>query len=792
MSGHRWIGQAVKRKEDPDLLTGKAQFIADAEMPGMLHMAILRSPYAHARIIAIDASGALALPEVAAVITGADATGMSTPLFGLPPGWSTHCLAVEKVCYVGEPVAAVAAQDRYCAEDALEKIAVEYEPLPVVADPAKAIAPDSPLVQADKGSNVIYQRTFSFGEDTETAFSKAAHIVRSKFRWRRVSGNPIETLGCICSYDTAGGQLTVWANMQLHTALQRAVAATLRLAPEKVCIRAFPQGGSFGAKRSVYKYVVLASLLSMRTGRPIKWVEDRMEHLVASSTHGSDRYYEAELAVDADGTILGLRMKFLDDIGAYCETLGGTLQTLKPLACLTGCYTIPSAEYAVTCVATNKSPQGAYRGFGPPVHYFVLERLVDMAARQLHLDPAEMRRRNFIPPEAFPYTIPSGNLYDSGDYPAVLRKALELGEYDRWRHEQRKGREAGRYLGIGIATIVDVGVSGRGLIAFLHPTLSAAGGPEGVRLRIDEQGKVVVEVGYAEAGQGLDTIVAQVLADELGITPEVVNVVHLDTASAPPSQGPVGSRGGVAIAGAVLAAAKSLKEQALQRAALQLSVDPSSLEWHEGQVQVSGPPERTLSLAEIAARTPLQAEGNWLSPAQGQPDEQGRLHSYATAAAAAHIAVVEVDIETGQVHILQYVAVDDCGTVLNPAIVEGMVQGGIAQGLGIALYEEYVYDDNGQLLNGTLMDHLLPTATDVPYVETAHLVTPSPFTPFGAKGTGESSINGAPAAIANAISDALAPLGIEVTELPVSPARLMSLIWAAVGQAAPQTGNARR
>jgi CO/xanthine dehydrogenase Mo-binding subunit len=532
----------------------------------------------------------------------------------------------------------------------------------------------------------------------------------------------------------------------------------------------------------VYKYVVMASLLAMRTGRPVKWVEDRREHLVASSTHGSDRYYDAELAVDADGTILGLRMRLLDDIGAYCETLGGALQVVKPLACLTGCYIIPGVEYAVTCVATNKSPQGAYRGFGPPVHNFVLERLVEMAARRLHLDPAEMRLRNFIPPEAFPYAIPSGNLYDSGDYPAVLQKALELVEYDRWRHEQQKARETGRYLGIGIATIVDVGVSGRGLIAFLHPALSAAGGPEGVRLRIDEQGKIVVEVGYAEAGQGLDTIVAQVLADELGITPEVVNVVHQDTASAPPSQGPVGSRGGVAIAGAVVAAAKSMKEQALQRAAVQLGVSPSSLEWHEGQVRVSDSPERTLSFAEIAARTPLQVEGEWLSPAQGQPDERGRLHSYATAAAATHIAVVEVDIETGQVHILKYVAVDDCGTVLNPAIVEGMVQGGIAQGLGIALLEEYVYDDNGQLLNGTLMDHLLPTATDVPHVQTAHLVTPSPFTPFGAKGTGESSINGAPAAIANAISDALAPLGIEITELPVSPARLVSLIEAAHGE----------
>jgi carbon-monoxide dehydrogenase large subunit len=782
MSSQRWIGQAVKRKEDPDLLTGKAQFIADAEMPGMLHMAILRSPYAHARITAVDASSALALPGVTVIITGADAAQMSTPLFGLPPGWSTHCLAVEKVCYVGEPVAAVAAQDRYCAEDALEKITVEYEPLSVVSDPANALEPDSPLVQADKGTNLIYQRTFSFGGDTEAAFSRAAHTVGGKFRWRRVSGNPIETLGCICSYDAASGQLTVWANMQLHTALQRAVAATLRLAPEKVCIRAFPQGGSFGAKRSVYKYVVLASLLSMTTGRPIKWVEDRREHLVASSTHGSDRYYDAELAVDANGTILGLRMKLLDDIGAYCETLGGALQVLKPLACLTGCYVIPSAEYAVTCVATNKSPQGAYRGFGPPVHYFVLERLVDMAARRLQLDPAEMRLRNFIPSHAFPYTIPSGNLYDSGDYPAVLKKALELVEYDRWRHEQRKARETGRYLGIGIATIVDVGVSGRGLIAFLHPTLSAAGGPEGVRVRIDEQGEVVVEVGYAEAGQGLDTIVAQVLADELGIMPEVVNVVHQDTASAPPSQGPVGSRGGVAIAGAVLAAAKSLKEKTIQIASSHFGVAPLSLEWYEGQVRVTSAPEQVVSLYEIAARTPLQAEGNWLSPAQGQPDEQGRLHSYATAAAAAHIAIVEVDIETGQVRIVKYIAVDDCGTVLNPAIVEGMVQGGIAQGLGIALYEEYVYDENGQLLNGTLMDHLLPTAVDVPHVETAHLVTPSPFTPFGAKGTGESSINGAPAAIANAISDALAPLGIEITELPASPARLVSLIWAARGQ----------
>jgi CO/xanthine dehydrogenase Mo-binding subunit len=749
----KWIGQAVRRTDGPDLLTGKAQFIADAEMPGMLHMALMRSPYAHARVTSIDIQEALALPGVTAVMTGAEAAALSTPLFGLPPGWSTYCLAVEKVCYVGEPVVAVAACDRYVAEDALDKIVVAYEPLPVVADPERALRPDSPLVQEDKGSNIVYQRTFTFGEDSEAAFAKAAYHVGGTFRWRRVSGNPIETLGCICSYDAAREQLTVWANLQLHTALQRAVAATLRLAPEKVIIRAFPQGGSFGAKRSVYKYVVIASLLSMRTGRPVKWVEDRREHLVASSTHGSDRYYDAQLAVDADGTMLGLKMKLVDDIGAYCETLGGALQTVKPLACITGCYTIPSVTYEVTCVATNKSPQGAYRGFGPPVHNFVLERLVDMAARTLHLDPAEIRRRNFIPPQAFPYTIPSGNLYDSGDYPALLRKALELAEYDHWRHEQQQGRVTGRFLGIGVATIVDVGVSGRGLVTLMHPMLSAAGGPESVRLRLDAQGTATVEVGYAEAGQGLDTIVGQVLADELSIAPENVHVVHLDTATAPASQGPVGSRGGVAIAGAVLAAARALKEKA----------------------------------AELAAPEPLAVEGSWLSPAQGLPDAQGRLHSYATAAAATHIAVVEVNSETGQVRILKYVAVDDCGTVLNPAIVEGMVFGGIAQGVGIALYEEYTYDDNGQLLNGTLMDHLLPTAVDVPHIETAHLVTPSPFTPFGAKGTGESSINGAPAALANAISDALAPLGIEVTELPATPERIAFLIWAAASRPDPES-----
>jgi CO/xanthine dehydrogenase Mo-binding subunit len=784
----RYVGQPVERIEDPSLLTGQTEFIDNVVLPRMLHCAILRSPHAHARITAIDTSEAEKLPGVFAVVTGEDAKRWSNPCMTVPPGWGTHCLATEKVRFVGEPVAAVAAVSRYVAEDALELISVEYETLPAVVSAHAALEPGAPLLFEEHGHNVMLQKVFTWGE-VDAAFAGAAHVIEQKFRWNRLGANPLETFGVISQWNAVEGTLTCRGSFQAqaHFAMSRAMVFDLPL--NKVRFIAHPHGGSFGGKGGA-RGTDITTLLSRKSGgRPVKWIEDRMEYLGGGASHAWDRHYEAALALDPEGKVLGFKVKLLDDLGATAEGWGA-VSAAKPLTNFTGCYAIPAAQYDLTIVATNKLPGSPYRGMGPPPHNWVLEQLMDLAARKLLLDPAQIRRRNYIPREAFPYTIASGNEYDSGDYVAALETALEMSDYPRLRAEQQAARAEGRYLGIGLVNTIEPGVFDWNAYAIVGQP--GTGVPEGATVGIDLFGKLTIKVGFALEGQGQYTVAAQVLADYFNVDMADVRVVALDTLSAPPHFGPGGSRLGVALTGAVLGAAERLTQKLIAVAAGLFQTQPENVELMDGMIRVKGRPEASMPFQEVAqtmlARSDLLPPGVdpnpeatyvWTAPGRTPADDQGRAKSYLTAANACHVVLVEVDVETAQVHILKYWIADDCGTRLNPANVEGQTQGGVAQGVGAALLEEAFYDEDGQLRTSTFMDYLLPSIYEVPMTEKRALCTPSPFTPLGAKGCGEGAMHTTPAAILCAINDALVPLGVSIFEVPASPQRVWTLLQGA-------------
>ena len=784
----KWIGRPVDRVEDPALLTGRAGFIDDLSFPGMLHCAILRSPYAHARVKSIDTSAAEKLPGVVAVLTGEDAKRWTIPAQTVPAGWGTYCLATDKVRFVGEPVVAVAASSRYVAEDALELIEVDFDPLPAAVDAHTAAEPDAPRIFEEHESNIMLKRVFTWGE-VDAAFAQADHVFTERFRWHRLGANPIETLGVVSAWDPVEQSLTCHGGYQSQSMTALAIATTMQLPSNKVRLTAVPHGGSFGGKGGPRGAIICALLSRKARGAPVKWIEDRMEYLSGGAAQSWDRHYEVQLAVTGDGRVTGLRVKLLDDLGATAEGWGA-VSAAKPLAAFTGCYAIPVAEYDLTIVATNKLPGSPYRGMGPPPHNWVLESMMDLAAHELGMDPVDIRRKNYIPPDQFPYTIASGNEYDSGDYGAALDAVLEMGSYQQLRAEQAAAREEGRLVGIGLVNTIEPGVFDWNAYAVVGQP--GTGVPEGATVAIDVLGKIVVKVGFALEGQGQYTVIAQVLADYFGVTPGDIRVVTLDSLSAPPHFGPGGSRLGVAITGAVLGAAELLKDKMIKVAAGLLQQQADAVELMDGVFRIKAAPEAAIPLAQVAgamlARSDLlppgvdpnaQATYAWTAPGRTEADDQGRAKSYLTAANACHLVMVEIDRDTGLVEILKYCIADDCGTRLNPATVEGMTQGGVAQGVGAALLEEYVYDEDGQLLTSTFMDYLIPTIHEVPMTEKRALVTPSPFTPLGAKGVGEGAMHTTPAAIMCAINDALAPLGVQTREVPASPNRLWTLLQGA-------------
>ncbi|MBI4490939.1 MAG: xanthine dehydrogenase family protein, partial [Deltaproteobacteria bacterium] len=682
----KWIGTPVNRKEDPRLLTGRGCYVDDFKLPGMVHCALLRSPHAHARIKRIDLRKAKAHPGVALTLTGeelAQATNSLPSVFHLgnkPAPFLDYSMAVKKVRYVGEPLAAVVAADRYVAEDALDLIEVEYEPLAVVTDVEEAIKPDAPLLFEEMGTNVTWHGTYCYG-DPDKAFAKADRVIERRLYFHRYSSTPLETFGGIAHFDLAAGMLTIRSNHQIPAMIHPFMAYCLKIPGNKLRMVTGDIGGGFGIKCAVYANLMIIGHLSMRLGRPVKWIEDRREHLLASA-HGTERTGFVEAAVKNDGTILGIKIKMYDNDGGYMrfpEPVGVILWSHV----VQGSYRVRDILMDCHAVVTNKCPVTPNRGYGRMQHQFMLERMMNIIARELKIDPVEIRLKNFIQPHEFPYEATNGSLYDSGDYPATLRKALELiGGYEHWREEQKKARGEGRYLGIGVVTIVDSGASNLGEMSMIDRDIRSSTAGEAATIRIDATGSVTVALGTVPQGQSHETVSAQIVADELGLSPDEVTVLTgFDSATHPycGSSGTYASRYAGTATGALQGAAQRLRERIFKIAALFLEARLEDLELSEGRVFVRGVPQKGMALRDIAgialynpAALPqgvepgLEASCNYNYPKANQMDENFRANYGSTYGNVAHAMVVEVDVETGQLNILKYGVVHDAGNLINP------------------------------------------------------------------------------------------------------------------------------
>lgn len=784
----KYLGAWIPRKEDPRLLTGRGRYVADLKLPGLLHVAFVRSPYAHARVKSIDVEAARAVPGVAAVITGRDIADKIKPIQGAArypnfrsPDWPI--LAHETVRYQGEAVAAVVAASRYLAEDAVGLVTVEYDPLPVAADALKALAPDAPLVHPGWGDNLFLRREAVIG-DVDGAFAQAGVVLRRTFRNQRYTGVPLETRGCVAQYDAATGHITLWTSTQVPHLIRSGVAELLEF-PEN-CLRVIAPdvGGGFGVKCSLYPEEVLLPYLARLLDRPVKWIADRAEDLL-TGTHAREHTHTVELAADRDGTILALRARIVVDSGAYSPwPWSASMESGMAAGNLPGPYKIRNYQFEALTVCTNKTPLGPYRGVARPSVCFSIERAVDDLARELGLDPAEVRLRNLI--DSYPYETVTGLLIDSGSLVPALHKLKEALDYDGWRARQAEARAQGRLIGIGLANYTEQ--TAHAVTEFAKRNLPVTVGFDSATVRMDPQGKVWIAAGIHSHGQGLETTLAQLAADELGVSIDDIQVVYGDTLVSPYGMGTFASRSAVIGGGAVIGAARTIRRKVEQIAATLLECAAADLELvgapltgaqpHDGpQFQVRGVPSRSIALRECARVAYYRAElipdvGPGLDATQyfTNPPGTGAFSN------AAHGAVVEVDPATGEVKILRYVVVDDCGTVINPMVVHGQVVGGTAQGIGGALLEHLIYDENGQLLTGTLVDYLLPTSTDVPDIEVVSLHTPSPVTPLGMKGVGEGGAIAPGACLGNAVSDALAPYGAAVSETPITPELVLRLL----------------
>jgi carbon-monoxide dehydrogenase large subunit len=775
------IGARLPRREDGRFLTGQGQYVADLARPGMLQVALLRSPHAHAAITRVDVSRARTAPGVVACFTAADLAGRVRPLVA-PSRMKTYratafpVLAEGRVRYVGEAVAVVVADSRYAAEDAVDLIAAEFAPLPVVADLEEALGPAAPLVHPAATTNALLSRAFDQGDVTE-ALAAAACVVRDRFRFHRHAGVAMENRACLAEYRPTERLLTLWTSTQVPGIVRDALAEVFDWPAQRIRVVAPDVGGGFGIKTAVYPEEIVMCALAMALGRPVRWVSDRREDLL-TSTQAWDEIVDAELGVNADGTIRGLRARVLADVGAYSiYPWTASIEVIQVVSFLPGPYRVPHYHAEGFGVATNKAPMGPYRGVGRPVSVFVMEALLDRTARHLGLDPAEIRRRNLIRPEELPYRSPSGIVWDSGAFHESLGRACDLGDYPGLRAEQSRARAAGRYLGIGLASYVEL--TGVGSAIPVSPGADIATGTEGATIRVDSRGGVTAIFGLACHGQGHETALAQVVAAELGVRVDDVRVLHGDTALSPHGTGTYASRSAVLGGGAAILAARAIRDKALAIAAHQLEVAAGDLELADGVLRVRGVPDRAVSLAQVAAAA--YAGGKRLPRGLPPGLEATRFYDpyFGTASSATHLALVEVDLATCAVSVLRYLVVEDCGRIINPLIVEGQAIGGVAQGIGAALLEELVYAEDGQLLTGSLMDYLIPTAAEVPPVEVRHVEIPSPTTLGGFKGVGEGGTIGAPAAIANAVADALAPLDVAITELPITGERLFRLLSSA-------------
>ncbi len=768
-SATRYIGKPMKRKEDPRFLQGLAHYVDDIRLGGMHYVALVRSPHAHARIRSIDTRAASRAPGVVAVLTGEDLRGNvgAVPCAVVLPDMKPAprpVLALDKVRMVGEPVAVVVASDRYAARDAAELVEVDYEPLTPVVDPEKAMTKDAPLIHEQHPDNVAFRWELE-GGDVKKAFANADRVVKQRLINQRLIPMAMEPRGVVADYQPGEKILKVWSSTQIPHSLRTQVAGMVGIPEYSVHVIAPEVGGGFGSKLNVYPEEALTAYLAMRLGKPMKWIESRRENFLAT-IHGRDQIDDVEFAVKRDGAILGMRVHILADIGAYYQLLTPLIPTLTALM-LSGCYKIPAIGIKITGVFTNKMATDAYRGAGRPEATYLVERMMDVVASTLKKDPVDIRRKNFPKPKDFPYTTPTGVTYDSADYHRSLELALKHANYEKLRAEQTALRKKGRYMGIGLSTYVEICAVGP---SSALPT----GGWESATVRVEPSGMVNILSGSSPHGQGQETSFAQIAADMLGITPDDVNVVHGDTATVPYGIGTFGSRatavGGTAIYNCLM----KLREKLAAIAGHILKEPPEKMEFRDGQIVAKGG-KKGMKFADVVAAAYMAKT----LPAGVEPGVEATSFyepSNFTFPFGAHVCVVEVDGETGDVHLRKYVAVDDCGNVINPLLVEGQIHGGIVQAIGQALLEEAVYDDQGQLVTGELTDYALPRAEDVPRLELDRTVTPTPVNPMGVKGVGEAGTIGATPAIMNAVVDALAPFGIQHVDLPAKRERIWNII----------------
>ena len=805
-AGVATLGTALERVEDAGLLMGRGRYIDDMPTaPGTGHAAILRSPHPHARLIDIDTAAALAMPGVHAVVTGEDARAWSTPfLVGVRQPMEHWCIALDRVRYAGEPVAIVVADDRYLAEDALALIDVRYEPLPAIVDPEAALAAETPVLHEAVGTNLISERAFRYG-DPEAAFAAAAHRVATKVHYPRNACTPIECLGLIAAWEPGEGAYDVLSNFQGPLTLHPVMARALKVPGPRLRLRSVPDsGGSFGVKQALFPLIVAMALAARKAARPVKWIEDRLEHLLAA-TSATNRVTRIEAAVDANGRITALRLEQLEDCGAY-------LRAPEPATLyrnhgnLTGPYRIPHLAVTNRVVVTNKTPSGLNRGFGGPQLYYALERLMQRVAATLGLDPLEVIKRNLVPADAMPYRAAAGARLDSGDYPATVDHGAAEGALDTLRARRDAARAAGRLYGIGFAAAVEPSISNMGYITtVLSPEERRKAGPKDgavshATVAVDPLGAVTVTADSLPQGQGHRTVLAQVVGDVLGLAPGQITVaLEHDTQRDPWSiaAGNYSSRFAGAVAGTAHLAALQVREQLARIASQRLNSPAEALRFEKGKIFAADNPGNDLDFQQVAALAhwspgslpegvppALRETARWTPPALEPPDDDDRVNSSATYGFIFDFCGVEVDPLTGAVAIDRYVTTHDAGRRLNPALVDGQIRGAFAHAVGAALYEELAYAEDGSFLSGTLADYLVPTACEVPDPLILHRDTPSPVTPLGAKGIGEGNCMTTPVCLANAVADAL---GVDALDLPLTPARLGALIHGPEG--APPTAK---
>ena len=782
MAVSKLFGASIKRREDPRLITGRATYTDDLQLPGMAYAQIVRSPYAHARIARLDVEAARRSPGVVAVYTGRDLQGVLNPI---PTAWlipnsdlktPPHpALAVDTVRYVGDGVAVVVAEDRYAARDAALLIEVEYDPLPAVVDQVKAVQKtDAPQLHAEAPRNVAFKWVLA-GGDAESAFREAERdgvVVSQGFINQRLIPNAMEPRSVVARYNSGSGELTVWYTTQNPHIARLLMSVVTGIPEQKVRIIAPEVGGGFGSKIPFYPDEAIVAFCARHTGRPVKWTEDRRENYL-TTIHGRDHVTDLDVAARKDGTITAVRGKTWANLGAYLSTAAPGIPTILHGLMLTGCYTIPNISYEVMGVFTNTAPVDAYRGAGRPEATYLIERMMDLVAARLKLDPADVRRKNFIPPDRFPYTTAAGLVYDSGNYEPALDKALEAVEYSRLREDQKKGPKNGRYLGVGLSTYTEI--CGMGPSAVVGSTGFQGGLWESAVVRLHPTGKATVFTGASPHGQGEETTFAQIVADELGLPIDDIDVVHGDTGAVPMGWGTYGSRTTVVGGAAIALAARRVRDKAAKIAAHLLEAAEGDLVFDQGRFHVRGSPDRAKTIQEVT----LQAYLAWNLPPGVEPSLEASAFfdpSNFTFPFGTHVAVVKVNAETGEVEFRRYVAVDDCGKVINPLIVDGQVHGGIVQGAAQALWEGAVYSSEGQLLTGSMADYAVPKARMFPTIVTARTETPSPHNPLGVKGVGETGTIASTPAIVNAVVDALRPFGITHLDMPLTPER----IWTAI------------